>query len=101
MTRIDKLIVDMEHGTQKILNLAWDMEKSGQIQILGADGSINEEQVPVGVAAATAPLTREVSSEGEGLSEQSAVSEKENVLKAVLGRTASFFAPEKSKDDTE
>ena len=52
VTRIDKLIVDMEHGTQKILNIAWDMEKSGQIQILRA-GSDGEEQVPAGVAAAT------------------------------------------------
>ncbi|MCK5923010.1 MAG: MotA/TolQ/ExbB proton channel family protein, partial [Methylococcales bacterium] len=51
VTRIDKLIVDMEQGTQKILNLAWDMEKSGQIQIL-REGSDGEEQVPAGVAAA-------------------------------------------------
>ena len=34
VTRIDQLIVDMEHGAQKILNLAWDLEKDGKIQII-------------------------------------------------------------------
>ncbi len=34
VTRIDTLIVDMEHGAQKIINLAWDLEKDGQIEIL-------------------------------------------------------------------
>jgi biopolymer transport protein ExbB len=36
VTRIDRLIVDMEQGAQKILNLAWDLEKSGRIQIVKA-----------------------------------------------------------------
>lgn len=36
VTRIDQLIVDMEQGAQKILNLAWDLEKSGRIQIVKA-----------------------------------------------------------------
>jgi biopolymer transport protein ExbB len=35
VTRIDKLIVDMEKGTQTILNLVWDMDKSGKIQMAG------------------------------------------------------------------
>ncbi|MDH3272270.1 MAG: MotA/TolQ/ExbB proton channel family protein [Gemmatimonadota bacterium] len=34
VTRIDQLIVDMEHGAQKILNLAWDLEKDGRIEII-------------------------------------------------------------------
>lgn len=34
VTRIDQLIVDMEYGSQKILNLAWDLEKDGKIEIL-------------------------------------------------------------------
>ncbi len=34
VTRIDQLIVDMEQGAQKILNLAWDLEKDGQIEII-------------------------------------------------------------------
>lgn len=34
VTRIDKLILDMEQGAQQILNLAWDMEKKGQINIV-------------------------------------------------------------------
>ncbi len=37
VTRIDTLIVDMEHGAQKIINLAWDLEKDGQIQIISRE----------------------------------------------------------------
>ncbi len=41
VSRIDTLIVDMEHGAQKIINLAWDLEKDGRVTILkgkrGAD----------------------------------------------------------------
>lgn len=36
VTRIDQLIVDMEQGAQKVINLAWDLEKSGRIQIVKA-----------------------------------------------------------------
>ena len=36
VTRIDQLIVDMEQGAQKIINLAWDMDKDGQIEIMKA-----------------------------------------------------------------
>ncbi|MEX0843446.1 MAG: MotA/TolQ/ExbB proton channel family protein [Gemmatimonadota bacterium] len=35
VTRIDKLIVDMEQGTQQLLNLAWDMEKDGKLVVEG------------------------------------------------------------------
>jgi biopolymer transport protein ExbB len=34
VTRIDGLILDMEQGTQQILNLAWDMEKDGKLSIV-------------------------------------------------------------------
>ncbi len=34
VTRIDQLIVDMEHGAQKILSLAWDLEKDGKLEII-------------------------------------------------------------------
>jgi biopolymer transport protein ExbB len=34
VSRIDQLIVDMEQGAQKIINLAWDLEKDGHIQII-------------------------------------------------------------------
>ena len=37
VTRIDMLIVDMEHGAQKIINLAWDLEKDGKIQIIAKE----------------------------------------------------------------
>jgi len=34
VTRIDKLILDMEQGAQRILNLAWTMEKKGTLEVL-------------------------------------------------------------------
>lgn len=34
VTRIDTLIVDMEQGAQEIINLAWDMEKAGSLEIV-------------------------------------------------------------------
>ena len=96
VTRIDKLIVDMEQGTQKILNLAWDMEKAGQIQIL-REGSDGEEQVPAGVAAA-AP-TWDASADGP--TQQLAVPQNESVTKKALGWLTSFFATEESEEDTD
>ena len=38
VTRIDRLIVDMEQGAQGILNLAWDMERSGEIELVKSSG---------------------------------------------------------------
>ncbi len=37
VTRIDKLIVDMEQGTQAILNVTWDLEKAGQLTVVARD----------------------------------------------------------------
>ena len=34
VSRIDKLVVDMEESTQKILNIAWDMEREGKLTVL-------------------------------------------------------------------
>ncbi len=34
VTRIDKLIVDMEQGAQAILNISWDLESAGQLKIV-------------------------------------------------------------------
>ena len=51
VSRIDQLIVDMEHGSQNIINLAWDLEKEGKIEIVR-----KEEDVPApAMAAAPAP----------------------------------------------
>ena len=50
VSRIDKLIVDMEHGSQRIINLAWDLEREGSIQIV-AEG----DDEPVAAAARAAP----------------------------------------------
>ncbi len=35
VTRIDGLILDMEQGAQKILNLAWDLEREGKLEVIG------------------------------------------------------------------
>jgi len=34
VTRIDMLIVDMEQSTQKILNIAWDLERDGKLHVV-------------------------------------------------------------------
>ena len=34
VSRIDKLIVDMEESTQRVLNLAWDLERDGRLQVV-------------------------------------------------------------------
>lgn len=35
VTRIDTLILDMEQGTQQVLELAWDLEKEGDLNVSG------------------------------------------------------------------
>ena len=50
VTRIDMLIVDMEHGAQKILSLAWDLEKDGNLEIMD-----REEDTRWPAAEAVAP----------------------------------------------
>ncbi len=54
VTRIDQLIVDMEHGSQRIINLAWDLEKEGKIEIFQP-----QEDVPT-PAIAVPPAPRSV-----------------------------------------
>ena len=58
VTRIDQLIVDMEHGAQKIFNLAWDLEKDGRIEIIPRE----DDRWPAKEAAAPAGAA---TSEGE------------------------------------
>lgn len=36
VTRIDRLIADMEEGTQHILNLTWDLEKAHRLEVVAA-----------------------------------------------------------------
>ena len=52
VTRIDKLIIDMEQGAQKIFNLAWDLEKEGRVQIMKSD-----QRFPSEIAAGVPPRT--------------------------------------------
>ena len=37
VSRIDTLILDMEQGSQRVLNLAWDMEKEGSLEVVGKE----------------------------------------------------------------
>lgn len=39
VSRIDRLIVDMEQGAQRIINLAWDLEKEGYLKIHRSEGA--------------------------------------------------------------
>jgi len=34
VSRIDRLIVEMEESTQKVLNIAWDLERAGTLRVL-------------------------------------------------------------------
>ena len=34
VSRIDKLIVDMEESTQKVLNIAWDLQREGKLRVV-------------------------------------------------------------------
>ena len=40
VTRIDKLIMEMEEGTSHVLNMAWDMERAGGTAALAAGGGV-------------------------------------------------------------
>jgi biopolymer transport protein ExbB len=55
VTRIDSLILDMEQGTQQILNLAWDMEKEGKLEVVRKK---QDRRVLSRVGSASAPATR-------------------------------------------
>jgi hypothetical protein len=53
VTRIDSLIMDMEQGTQHILNLAWDMERDGDLTIVKKAAV---RRALSGVGSASAPM---------------------------------------------
>jgi biopolymer transport protein ExbB len=58
VTRIDTLIVDMEQGTQQVLNLAWNMERDGKLIVTGKDvpsGSIVSETPAASATPASPP----------------------------------------------
>jgi len=52
VTRIDRLIIDMEQGAQKIFNLAWDLEKDGRVEIVR-----REDRAPSRVGARVPPTS--------------------------------------------
>ena len=57
VTRIDRLIMDMEQGTQQILNLAWDLEKEGKLNIVKKEVAARRQLS--GVGSASAPIVKE------------------------------------------
>ena len=70
VTRIDSLILDMEQGTQQILNLAWDMEKEGKLTIVRKEAfrrtlsGVGSASSPVARGTETAPKPEETAGEG-------------------------------------
>jgi len=57
VTRIDTLIVDMEQGAQRILNIAWDLEKEGRIQVVRQKDQPRRAKVGAVPAPAPSPST--------------------------------------------
>lgn len=82
VTRIDTLIVDMEKGAQEIINLAWDLEKDGKIEIAKRPERWPTEQGFASKAAAASPPHQATPSEpdvGAGEAAGSAGESGENV----------------------
>ena len=71
VTRIDSLIMDMEQGTQQILNLAWDMEKEGKLTVVRKEkarralSGVGSRSSAVARGQASAPPAPEASPEEE------------------------------------
>jgi biopolymer transport protein ExbB len=66
VTRIDQLIVDMEHGAQKIISLSWDLEKDGKIEIVAKEDTrwpVSENAAAKGEPAAVAAPPEEAEKE--------------------------------------
>ncbi len=69
VSKIDRLIVNMEQGAQEILNLAWDMERDGSLEVItekssgtaaaaaAAAAGAAAIQPEAAAAVATAPVT--------------------------------------------
>lgn len=70
VTRIDSLILDMEQGTQQILNLVWDMEKDGKLHIVRKEA---KRRMLSGVGSASSPLVRGTGSPAKPAAEDSGV----------------------------
>jgi biopolymer transport protein ExbB len=56
VTRIDKLIVDMEEGTRTVLDMIWRMEHQGQLQAAGVPaGALENRPQPTSTTHDTRP----------------------------------------------
>ena len=64
VTRIDKLIVDMEQGAQTVLNLAWDLEKEGRLSVVeDVNAARSARRKPTATPAAPEPAAPAPSAE--------------------------------------
>ena len=52
VTRIDRLILDMEQGTQQLLNLVWDMDRRGDLEMVRQGGAPTAAMAGAGVGPA-------------------------------------------------
>ena len=66
VTRIDSLIMDMEQGTQQILNLAWDMEKEGKLTVVKKASGRRELS---GIGSRSSAVARDAGGASSGASE--------------------------------
>ncbi len=66
VTRIDQLIVDMEYGAQKIVNLAWDLDKDGKIEIIKKKDTRWPAAAAQAAPVAAAAPAEDAASAGEG-----------------------------------
>ncbi|MCH1571481.1 MAG: MotA/TolQ/ExbB proton channel family protein [Longimicrobiales bacterium] len=66
VTRIDQLIVDMEYGAQKIVNLAWDLDKDGKIEIIKKKDTRSPAAAAQAAPVAAAAPAEDAASAGEG-----------------------------------
>ncbi|TVR63680.1 MAG: MotA/TolQ/ExbB proton channel family protein [Gemmatimonadales bacterium] len=65
VTRIDRLILDMEQGTQQLLNLVWDMDRRGDLQMVRQGGAPAAAMAGAGVGAAKGRRAPSQASRGE------------------------------------
>ncbi len=66
VTRIDTLIVDMEQGAQEVLNLAWDLEKEGRLEIVEEKVWPRGRRSAPATSAPSPPAAPEAPGEGGG-----------------------------------
>lgn len=57
VTRIDGLILDMEQGAQRILNVAWDLEKEGRLKVVQEQRTVARAEPSLARSTASPSMT--------------------------------------------